>query len=291
MEPCSATTHHNDLAGQSVNTARTAIRSGSYSGHTAGLCADKLQCNLIILNAEEARDFERFCNQNPKTCPLIAVSEVGSPIFEKLGAGIDLRTDVPSYNIYKCGKLTDTLTDIKAYWSGDMVAFAIGCSFTFERALIAAGIPMRHIDHDLTVPMYQSTIPLKAAGVFGGHAVVSMRPIKNKDIDKVYEICNHYPHAHGEPMHVGRPDELGIEDINNPTWGDAVEVKPDETPVFWGCGVTTQSAILTAKVDLCISHTPGCMLITDVDELSNSDWRSADPAAELPTHRRRGEIS
>lgn len=279
METQTSAIQHSDLAGQPLKQTRAAIRRNNYAGHTAGICADKLQCNLIILPAKDAVDFEHFCNLNPKTCPLISVSEVGNPTFTDLGR-IDLRTDVPSYNIYRQGVLTDTVRDIQSYWTDDLVAFAIGCSFTFERALIAAGIPMRHIDHDLTVPMFQSNIALKPAGAFAGQAVVSMRPIKNSNIDKVFEICSHYPHAHGEPIQVGSASDLGIEDISQPNWGDAVPIEAGETPVFWGCGVTTQAAIQHARVDLCISHTPGCMLITDIDELTNSDWRSADPATE-----------
>lgn len=265
-------TKHSDLLDLPIDQTRAAIRRGDYASQTAGLCADRLQCNLIILNAEDATDFETFCKLNPKTCPLLAISEAGTPSFTRLGSNINICTDVPSYNVYKRGELAETLTDIEHYWSDDLVAFAIGCSFTFERALIAAGIPMRHIEQNLTVPMYQSNLELKSAGDFGGHAVVSMRPVKNTDIDKVYKICSNYPHAHGEPIQVGGSDELGIADINQPTWGDSVVVQADESPVFWGCGVTTQSAVTQARVDLCISHTPGCMLITDVDEHLNSDF-------------------
>lgn len=271
MDIHKTTSSHAALLDKPVDHVRDAIRKNAYSAHTAGLCTDKLQCNFIVLNSSVAKDFEQFCKANLITCPLVAVSDVGDPKFTQLGDHIDVRTDLPSYNIYKQGQLVEKVHDIRAYWSDNLVAFAIGCSFTFERALVAQGIPMRHIDNNVTVPMYQSNLPLNAVGSFGGQAVVSMRPINHDDVEKVYEICRHYPHAHGEPLHVGDAGELGITDLKNPDWGHSVNIEPDETPVFWGCGVTTQVAITQAKVDLCIAHTPGCMLITDVDELSFSE--------------------
>lgn len=257
-----------DLATLPFTDVRQAIRDNRYSGHTAGVCPTKLQCNLVILPASLAQDFESFCRLNTKTCPLISVSDVGDPLFENLEPNLDIRTDVPSYNIYKDGTLIDQVQDINAHWQDDFVSFAIGCSFTFERALIDAGIPMRHIDENLTVPMYQSNMELKSAGPFGGHAVVSMRPVRTDEVTKVFSICSDYPHAHGEPMHSGSADDIGIMDIHKPEWGNAVTIYDDEQPLFWGCGVTTQSAIMRAKPELCITHTPGCMLVTNIDELS-----------------------
>lgn len=277
------------LSGESIDFVRNAIRSGRYAGHTAGLCRGLLQCNLVILKADVSADFERFCRRNPKACPLIAVSTIGQPRFEGLGGQIDVRTDLPLYNIYQSGTLIRHEQDISSYWQDDFVAFAIGCSFTFERALIDAGITMRHVESDLTVPMYKTNVPTQSAGAFGGQTVMSMRPIKHADVDAVFKICQQYPHAHGEPLHVGNPQEIGITDLNAPDWGEKVVINEGETPVFWGCGVTSQVAITTAAPKLCITHAPGAMLITDANELPVSDWRSAEPSDESNTSKRQGD--
>jgi len=213
---------HSDLAKLPFEGVISEIRANRYTGHTAGLCAGKLQCNLVIMRSEHADDFESFCNQNPKTCPLVRVSNVGSWAFEHSDSNfaMDLRTDLPSYNVYKSGQLVDQVPDIRSQWSDDFVAFAIGCSFTFERALLAENISMRHIEQDLTVPMYRSNIPLKSVGPFGGNAVVSMRPIQSGDLSKVYEICGRYPHAHGEPVHSGDAVDIGITNVEMPDWGN-----------------------------------------------------------------------
>jgi len=277
------------LSGASVDIVRHAIRNNRYAGHTAGLCRGLLQCNLVVLKADVSADFEHFCRSNPKACPLIALSTPGRTGFDDLGMHIDLRTDLPLYNIYEFGKLTRQVQDISSLWQDDFVAFAIGCSFTFERALIEAGIPMRHVEGDLTVPMYKTRVPTIAAGAFGGQTVMSMRPIKHADVETVFKICQQYPHAHGEPMQVGNPEEIGIADLNLPDWGNKVPINDDETPVFWGCGVTSQVAIATAAPELCITHAPGAMLITDSNELPVSDWRSAEPSDETNTFKRRGD--
>jgi uncharacterized protein YcsI (UPF0317 family) len=285
----SITADYAHLSGQSVDFVRNAIRNKHYSGHTAGLCRGLLQCNLVILQSDVSADFELFCRKNPKACPLIAVSTAGQTSFEDLGRRIDVRTDLPLYNIYQHGKLTRQEQDISSYWQDDFVAFAIGCSFTFERALIEAGIPMRHVESDLTVPMFKTNVQTDAAGAFGGQTVMSMRPIKHADVETVFRLCQQYPHAHGEPMHVGSPQEIGIADLNAPDWGDKVQIKEGETPVFWGCGVTSQVAITKAAPELCITHAPGAMLITDSNELPISDWRPVEPSEETNTSKRQGD--
>ncbi len=271
---------HSFLANAEPTQVRGSIRQNQYSGHTAGLCDGLLQCNLVILPQELATDFQRFCEENTVFCPLLGKSAVGEYGINALGPNIDLRTDLPLYNIYENGKLARTQTDVKAIWRDDFVAFAIGCSFTFERALLSAGISMRHIEQNLTVPMYKTSLQTKQFGAFGGSAVVSMRPIKAPDIKRVIEICEHYPHAHGAPIHVGYPADIGISDIDKPEWGSAVSIAENELPVFWGCGVTSQVSIINAAPPICITHAPGAMLITEIDELSNSDWRDAGPLDE-----------
>ncbi len=249
-----------------ITAIRQAIRSGAFAGHTAGLAPGKLQCNLAILPKSHALDFLRFCLRNPKPCPIVAVGETGKPILSTLGRDIDVRTDVPKYRLYRNGSFDTEATDIVAHWRDDMVTVALGCSFTFERALIAAGIPMRHIEHDVTVPMYRTGLPLVPAGPFGGTMVVSMRPIRGGDIARAVELSARYPLAHGAPVHVGNPDAIGIGDLTQPDWGDPVPIAADEIPVFWGCGVTPQNALLAARIPLVITHAPGHMLISDIDE-------------------------
>lgn len=271
---------HSILAAATPIEVRQVIRQNQYAGHTAGLCDGLLQCNVVILPQALAPDFYQYCQQNSVFCPLLGKSEAGEFGIDTLGKGIDLRTDLPLYNLYKNGELVDSLSDVTALWRDDFVAFAVGCSFTFERALLSAGIAMRHIEQNVTVPMYKTDIPTNRVGAFGGSAVVSMRPIKTSDIEKTNSICEHYTHAHGVPIHVGDASTIGIKNIDKPDWGDAVTIKDGELPVFWGCGVTTQVAVANAAPEICITHAPGAMLITEIDELSNSDWRSAGPLEE-----------
>ncbi len=183
-----------------------------------------------------------------------------------LGDDIDIRTDVPAYNIYRDGRLDETVSDISDVWKEDLVAFALGCSFTFEHAIQQAGIPLWHIVHDKTVPMFRSNIETVPAGPFSGKMVVSMRAIPTDRIDEVVKISQRYPLAHGAPIHWGDPQEIGVSDIARPDWGDAAPIAEGQTPVFWACGVTPQVAIEAARLPLCITHKPGHMLITDVAE-------------------------
>ena len=274
------------LLREPAESVRAAIRAQHYRGHTAGLCSGYLQCNLVILPAHLAEDFQRFCAANPKPCPLLGVSEPGQPGFRNLGRNIDLRTDLPRYYIYKDGRRAGECHDISDDWRDDSVAFAIGCSFTFEGALAAAGISLRHVELNRTVPMYRTNVMTTAAGDFAGPMVVSMRPMKQADLERVYEICALYPHSHGEPVHSGDPAAIGIRDIAAPDWGDAVPLAEDEVPVFWGCGVTSQVAIESARPALCITHAPGCMLITEIHETSTM-LREQAVALEHETSLRR----
>lgn len=256
------------LAGADAATVRAAIRKGAYRGHTAGLAEGRLQANLAILTADYAADFERFCRLNAQPCPLVGKTAPGDPRWTALG-DIDIRTDVPSYNVYRHGALDETVTDIAPLWRDDMTAFALGCSFTFERALMEAGIRMDHIEADLTVPMYRTTIETTPAGPFGGGMVVSMRRIPDRQVDLARSVTEAFPWAHGGPVHVGDPAAIGVADLDRPDWGDP-PVASDGAPVFWACGVTPQNALAAAKPPLCITHTPGRMLITDIDDRTNA---------------------
>ena len=258
--------HYNSLKNVSSAGLRQAIRSGGYKGQTAGLADGMLQANLMILPEEQALDFMRFCQRNPKPCPLVGVSDTGSPHMTTLGHDIDIRTDVPQYNIYRYGKLDDSVTDIADYWQDDFVVFALGCSFTFEHALSRAGIKLWHFQAQKTVPMYRSNMMTREAGKFGGEMVVTMRAIAADRVEEATAISKRYPLAHGAPVFIGDPNDIGINDIYKPDWGDAPPAIEGDVPVYWACGVTPQNAVQRAKLPLSITHRPGHMLVTDVDE-------------------------
>lgn len=243
---------------------RQRIRRGDYDGQTSGLAPGHVQGNLIILPQDWAAEFLRFCQLNPKPCPLLSVSEPGSPYVPSLGAEIDLRTDLPRYRVYRNGDLVDRPTDISALWREDLVAFLIGCSFSFEDALTSDGIPLRHQTLGKVVPMYRTSILCVPAGRFSGPMVVSMRPMKAADAIRAVQITTRFPAVHGAPVHLGRPDLIGISKISQPDYGEAIPVEEDEMPVFWACGVTPQAALLAARPPLAIGHEPGCMLVTDL---------------------------
>lgn len=244
---------------------RQAIRKGELQGSTSGLAQGLVQANLVILPEQYANDFLRFCQFNPKPCPLVGMSdEPGNPIISVAGKHVDIRKDLPSYRLYKQGELRGELNDVDDIWRDDLVTFLLGCSFSFEEALIADGIEIRNITQGVNVPMYNTNIACKGAGIFQGNMVVSMRPMLAADAIRSVQICSRFPQVHGAPVHLGDPSLIGIKDINNPEYGDAVIIKENELPVFWACGVTPQAAIVNAKPDFCITHSPGCMLVTDI---------------------------
>ena len=253
-----------DRVAAAAQQARARIRSGDWTSHTSGMAEGHVQGNVVILPELLANDFLRYCQRNPKPCPLLAVSEPGEALLPSLGADIDIRTDVPRYRVWRDGVLTDQPTDISNLWRSDLVTFVIGCSFSFEEALLQAGIPLRHIAQNRNVAMYRSNMATAAAGVFNGPMVVSMRPLKAADAIRAIQITSRFPNVHGAPVHIGNPALIGISDIAKPDYGDAVDVLPDEIPVFWACGVTPQAAITQARPEFCITHAPGAMLITDL---------------------------
>ena len=247
-----------------AQTARISIRRGQWASHTSGLADGYVQGNVVILPETLAGDFLRYCQLNPKPCPLLAVSEPGQATLPSLGADVDIRTDLPRYRLWRNGQLVDEPTDISALWRKDLVTFVIGCSFSFEEALLQAGLPLRHIQQKRNVAMYRSSIATTPAGPFQGPMVVSMRPFKHADAHRAVEITARFAQVHGAPVHLGDPSQIGIADLSKPDYGDAVEVLPDEIPVFWACGVTPQAAIVQARPEFCITHAPGAMLITDL---------------------------
>ncbi|RUW65360.1 MULTISPECIES: DUF1445 domain-containing protein [unclassified Mesorhizobium] len=243
---------------------RRLVRMGAYEGHTGGLARGKLQANVVIVPRSFAGDFHQFCVRNPKPCPLVGVSRVGSPLLPALG-DIDIRTDAPQYNIYCFGEVIHQTTDIIDLWREDFAVFALGSSLTVEAALVAKGIKLRSIGYGNALPKFRTRIETRGVGPFGGEMVVSMRPIRGCDVDKVRALTARFPHAHGSPIHVGEPAIIGIEDLMAPDWGDAVEIMDGEVPVFWGSSLTAQDALARAELAISITVSPGHMLITDVD--------------------------
>ncbi|MFT5643278.1 MAG: hypothetical protein ACI83P_000823 [Janthinobacterium sp.] len=242
---------------------RTLCRSGQFSGTTSGMVQGNVQANLLILPREYAYEFLLFCQRNPKSCPLIEVLDAGQ-FTPSCAPDADLRHDLPAYRVFENGILSREVSDVGTLWRDDFVSFLIGCSFSFESAILDSGIGLRHIEQGRNVAMYKSTRPCLPAGRFQGNMVVSMRPIKSLDIARVVEISARYPHVHGAPVHIGHPELIGIADINQPDFGDQVDIAADELPVFWACGVTPQYIVEQSGIPFCISHSPGKMFVTEL---------------------------
>lgn len=243
---------------------RHLIRKGEYTGNTSGLAAGYTQANLVILPKDLAYDFLLFTQRNPKPCPVLEVSDAGSKKLTEMATDVDIANDFPKYRIYRHGELAEEVTSIDDYWREDLVSFIIGCSFSFESELLAAGIEVRNITEGVNVPMYDTNIPLKSAGKFHGNMVVSMRPIPEEQVVEAVRVTNSMPKVHGAPVQIGNPEHIGITNINHPNYGDAVTIKDGEIPVFWPCGVTPQNVIMQTKPDFVITHAPGHMLVTDI---------------------------
>lgn len=249
-----------------ARAVRAAARSGRLKGNTAGLAPMSLQANMVSLPRAVAIDFAAFCSRNPRSCPVVDVLLEGetAPVVACLPESqVDVRTDLPAYRRYERGELTGEAHDATAWWRNDLVTFLVGCSFTFERALLDAGVPVRHVEDGCNVPMFQSSIECRPAGPFRGHTVVSMRPMTPADAVRASAITARYPGAHGAPVHVGDPEAIGVRDLAKPEWGDAVTVRPGEVPVFWACGITPQAVALASRPELMITHAPGSMLVCD----------------------------
>ena len=250
---------------------RKACREGSLTGPTPGLALGFVQANLVMLPRDWAFDFLLFCRRNAKPCPLLDVTDPGDPEPKAVAPGADLRTDLPAYRVWQHGELVAEPTDVRDHWRDDLVSFLIGCSFTFENALLEAGVPVRHIEEGVNVPMYRTNIACQPAGRFHGPMVVSMRPTTALQYATATAICAKLPLAHGAPIHHGDPAALGIADVTRPDFGDAVTIRPGELPAFWACGVTPQAALMAARPPFAITHRPGHMFLTD---LRDSDLRT-----------------
>jgi len=242
---------------------RAAARSGRMQGTTAGHAPGYLQANLMIVPQDVAFDFLLFSQRNPKACPLIEVLEPGQRMPAS-APGADIARDVPGYHVYRDGELTDEVAEVSDLWRDDLVTFVIGCSFSFENALMRGGIALRHVAQGRNVAMYRSNIACAPAGRLDGEMVVSMRPVRSRDVARAVEITAAFPRAHGTPIHIGNPAALGIADITRPDYGEAVDIHDDEVPVFWACGVTPQWVAQRSRLPLCITHAPGKMFVTDL---------------------------
>lgn len=253
-----------DMRALTAAEVRSRVRSGEWNGQTAGLAEGYVQANLVILPSAEAEAFREFCELNPKPCPVLDITAPGSCVPEMTAPGADLRTDLPRYRVYEHGELVDEPLEVSGIWRDDLVGFLIGCSFTFEHGLIEAGVPLRHIERGLGVPMYRTNRECLPAGPFHGPLVVSMRPIPEHLAGLASEISARYPAVHGGPVHVGDPGALGVADIHQPDWGDAPVVEVGDVPVFWACGVTPQAVAMASKPAFMITHAPGHMFITDL---------------------------
>lgn len=244
--------------------ARMAIRGGHYRGDTSSMAPGYVQANLAIIPQAWAYDFLKFCQRNPKPCPLLGVGETGQTAIPLLADELDIRRDVPGYRIWREGRFDRDVPDLVDLWRDDFVTFAIGCSFSFEQALLAHGVSVRNVEQDVNVSMFVTNIATESSGPFGGPVVVTMRPMKAPEAIRAVQITSRYPKVHGAPIHFGDPAQIGIRDLAKPDFGEPVEVREGEVPVFWACGVTPQMAIQQARLPVCVTHIPGHMLVTDL---------------------------
>ena len=250
---------------------RRMFREGALACPTSGMCAGYAQANLVVLPKEDAFDFLLYTQRNPKPCPVLEMTDAGARTLSMIAPGADIATDIPKYLVYENGVLTGEYTDVSRFWRDDLVSFLIGCSFSFEAALLEAGVPVRHIEENRNVPMYNTNIPCLPAGKFHGNMVVSMRPLPPDKVVRAVTVTASMPRVHGAPVHIGDPKAIGIADIDRPDYGDAVTIRPGEVPVFWPCGVTPQNAVMASRPAFCITHAPGHMLITDVKNVELKD--------------------
>lgn len=253
-----------DFSTMKPSEVRKLIRTGEIDYQTSGMCNGYAQANMAVLPKELAFDFLLFTQRNQKPCPVLDVTEIGSPVPRLVAPDGDIRYDIPRYRIYKKGEYVDEVTNLEKYWRDDLVAFLLGCSFSFEGPMLEAGLEVRHITDNHNVPMYITNIQCVPAGVFHGPMVVSMRPMKPKDAIRATQVTSRLPAVHGAPIHFGDPEAIGIMDIDKPDFGEASIIKPGEVPVFWACGVTPQAVAMAVKPEFMITHAPGHMFITDI---------------------------
>jgi uncharacterized protein YcsI (UPF0317 family) len=242
--------------------ARRAFRAGLDVTSTVGVAAGFVQANLVVLPRADAQDFLAYCLRNPKPCPLLGFSEPGSAAIPALGDDLDLRTDLPRYRVWRDGEPVDEPQDVAALWRDDLVGFALGCSYSFDDVLAAAGIQLRHVERGVNPPYYVTTMATEPAGRFAGPLIVSMRPLSGADAIRAVQVTSRCPHAHGAPVHLGDPGAIGV-DLDRPDGGTRLQLEAGEIAVFWACGVTPEMAIRHARPAFCITHKPGAMLVTD----------------------------
>jgi uncharacterized protein YcsI (UPF0317 family) len=248
---------------------RRRIRVREHVSHTAGLAGGFVKANICILPKAWADEFLLYCQRNPKPCPLLSVSDAGDPALPELGRDIDIRSDLPAYCVFRDGKLIEEVNDITHLWRDDLVTFALDYSFSFESALLEAGIPVKHIERGASVAMYVTNVDTAPAGRFSGKLIVSMRPLTAANAIRAVQITSRFPRVHGAPVHLGDPSLIGIDDLRQSYLGiGTTDVAPDEVPVFWACGVTPHSAIQAARPPFSITHRPGHMLITGLANAS-----------------------
>lgn len=250
---------------------RRRIRNNEFNMPTSGMCQGYAQANLVILPKEYAQYFREYAENNPYACPVLEILEE-TPQTKDMAAEGDITTDICEYYIYRNGVRKEVVNNISHLWQEDFVGFLLGCSFSFEEALINAGIEMRHLTQKCFVPMFKTNIPTVKAGPFEGPLVCTMRPMTPEKAELAYEITAKCPFVHGAPIHIGDPGAIGIKDVTHPDYGDAVEIREGEVPVFWPCGVTPQAAIENAKLPLVLTHSPGHMFITDIKNAELNDF-------------------
>jgi uncharacterized protein YcsI (UPF0317 family) len=225
-----------------------------------------VQANVVVLPKADAFDFLLFCIRNPKPCPIVEVLEPGSVTPFRSAPEADMRTDVPLYRVYREGELIAEVPDIRDYWREDFVTFLIGCSYTTDGVLGAAGIRLRNLENDNSGPMFKTSVACEPAGRFSGPLVVSMRPMTPRDAIQATSITARLPRFHGAPVHIGDPAAIGISNIDEPDYGEPLPLLDGELPVFWGCGVTPQAVALESRTELMITHAPGHMFVTSIRE-------------------------
>ncbi len=254
---------HEQVADMNPQMLRSEIAAGNYQGTTEGLAPGYMQANLVILPEKLAFEFLLFCQRNPGACPVLEVCEPGH--FEtRAVAEADIRTDFPRYRIYQRGVCIDEPTDITEYCRDDLVTFLLGCSFSMEEALLRAGLPLRHRAAGRSVPIYRTNIDCSPAGLFRGHMVVTMRPFPGHLVSLAVQVMSRFPQAHGAPVHVGEPQEIGIVDLDEVMFGEPPVTEPGDVFLFTPCGVTPQLAAMHSEPELMISHYPAHMLVCDV---------------------------
>lgn len=256
------------LRGSSPAEVRRAFRSVTEEMPTSGFCPGFVQANLAIVPSAFADDFEAMCEANPQPLPLIERLPKGDPRPRFCAEGADLRTDLSEFMVFRGGAWSKA-SDLLDEWNDDAVAFVIGCSFSAEKALSDNGVHLKQMDGSGGVPVYRSTVELEGHGDLRGHMVVSMRSIRDAEIDRAVTATSSLPVAHGGPVLIGDGAEIGVKNGSDPDWGWELEVAEDETPMFFACGVTPQAIIEESNLPWAFVHSPGCMFITDIpDELA-----------------------